>query len=295
MSTEKSRSHLLLAYLGLFYAAAIWGSTFVVVKDALSGIDPIVIVAYRFLLSGGIMAIYLAMSGRSVLSRLKEGVVLGVILWLLYVPQTIGLGITTASNSGFITGLFVAFVPLFLRLIFKRKPAMLEVVASIVSLVGLWILTGGMTQMNTGDLLTLITAVAYALHLLYSERYMKSGVDPFVVSCQQFLVVGALSLIAAVVTGRPLGVESVHIGGVVVFLALFPTLSAFVIQMVAQRIVAPLMVSLIFALEPVFAAAFAWTVGGEEFVLRSGLGGVVIFAALVMSGVAAQGRRPKGH
>jgi drug/metabolite transporter (DMT)-like permease len=86
----------------------------------------------------------------------------------------------------------------------------------------------------------------------------------------------------------PLRVESHSVMGTVIFLALFPTLSAFVIQMVAQKITSPLRVSLIFALEPVFAAIFAWTLGGEEFVLRGAVGGLFIAVALAISGLPSR-------
>jgi len=285
-TSEAPKYKLILANLGLFYAAAIWGSTFIVVKDALNEVDPLAIVAYRFTISGLLMIPWLLIVKRPILKDWRQGLVLGVILWLLYVPQTIGLGITSASNSGFITGLFVAFVPVFLRLIFKRKPTYLEVGASGLSLIGLWILTGGMKSVNNGDLLTLITAMAYALHLLYSDVYMKRGCDPLAISCQQFLVVGLLSLVASGVTGGSLALPSSKSVGIILFLALFPGLFAFVIQMWAQKIVAPLTVALVFALEPVFAAIFAWTLGGEQFVLRSGLGGLLIFASLVISAIS---------
>lgn len=288
---EPSKFRVILAEAGLFYAAAIWGATFFLVKGALDDIDPTVLVAYRFLMAGLILLIFINAKGLKPLADIKIGVFLGFILWLLYISQTIGLRFTTASNSGFITGLFVAFVPVFLRFIFKRKPTLLEVAASIVSLVGLWILTGGMKKVNIGDGLTLIAAMTYALHLLYSDKYMKGGVDPYVTSCQQFLVVGLLSLISALVFGLDFSVRSREAIWVVVFLALFPTLSAFVIQMLAQKIVAPLRVALIFALEPVFAALFAWTVGGEPFVWFRAVGGGFIVAALVLSAMSSQ--KPK--
>ncbi len=283
---------LLFAQAGLFYAAAIWGATFFLVKGALDDIDPVVLVAYRFLLAGLILLVFLKIKGLSILADIRTGLFLGFILWLLYIPQTIGLGFTTASNSGFITGLFVAFVPIFLKLIFKRSPSKLEVIASIVSLIGLWILTGGMKKINLGDALTLIAAVTYALHLLYSDRYMKDGIDPYITSCQQFLVVGILSLISALAFGLDYSVRSREAAMVVLFLTLFPTLSAFVIQMLAQKIVAPLRVALIFALEPVFAAMFAWTVGGEPFVWFRAVGGGFIFAALLLSAVSSQKPKP---
>ncbi len=293
MSRDISKTKSVLADFGLFYAAAIWGATFFIVKDALKDIDPVTMVGYRFTLAGLILLVYLLLSKRPVFENLGKAAFLAVILWLLYIPQTVGLKYTTASNSGFITGLFVLFVPLFLKLVLRKNPARLDIIASIVSLGGLWVLTGGLHDINVGDMLTLITAMTYALHVIYSDKYMKAGVDPYAFSCQQFLIVGILSLITSGVLGLSFRVSTEMTVGVVVFLAVFPTLSAFVIQMLAQKITAPVKVSLIFALEPVFAAIFAWWLGGEQFVLRRALGGLLIVAALVISSFSARTPRKK--
>ena len=274
-----------VAEFGLLYAAAIWGATFFMVKDALSGIDPVIMVGYRFLLAGLVLLAYILYKRRPVFVELKKSIFLSVFLVLLYIPQTLGLRYTTASNSGFITGLFVMFIPLFLKTIFKRQPTRMEIVASGISLLGLWILTGGMHDINVGDMLTLAAAVTYALHVLYSDKYMKLGVAPLVISCQQFMLVGIMSLLTGWIVGLPFAVTTFQAAWTVVFLALLPTFSAFLIQMYAQRIISPLRVSLIFALEPVFAAVFAWTLGGEEFVTRRALGGLLIFFALIISGL----------
>lgn len=279
-----SKGKTALADIGLFYAAVIWGATFFIVKGVLDDVDPVILVAYRFLLAGLLLLTYLLVLKKPVFKDIKKGFTLAVILWFLYVPQTIGLKYTTASNSGFITGLFVAFVPIFLRLIFKKKPTLFEVLASIISLIGLFILTGGLKKVNYGDILTLGAAMTYALHLLYSDKYLKKGVDPIIISCQQFLFVGLFSIITGLIFNLPFTIGSENALYIVIFLGLIPTLSAFVIQFFAQKIASPLRVSLIFAFEPVFAAVFAWTMGGEEFVFRSAVGGFFIFAALVMSG-----------
>ena len=297
MSTAPTHSKRagVLAHVGLFYTAAIWGSTFFLVKDALANIDPIILVAYRFLLAGLLLAGYLAVSGRPILKGLKQATFLAVVLYLLYVPQTIGLKYTTASNSGFITGLFVTFVPIFLRTIFKRKPTVMEVAASIVSLIGLWVLTGGMRDINIGDMLTLMAAITYAIHVLYIDKYMKAGMDPWVITCQQFLIVGVLSLITGLVLDLPFAVGGVSTWWIVVFLALFPTMSAFVIQVLAQKILTPVRVSLVFALEPVFAGLFAWTLGGEIFIKHRALGGLLIFIALILSGLPSPWKKRRSH
>ena len=283
-SSETGRSRT-VADVGLFYAAAIWGATFFIVKDALSGIDPIILVAYRFLLAGTIMLAVVLATGRPVFRHIGPGVSLAVLLWTLYVPQTVGLKYTTAANSGFITGLFVIFVPIFMLSVFRRQPSTMEWVGSGVALVGLGVLTGGLTDINIGDLLTLAAAVTYALHVLLSDKYLKGGADPLVISCQQFLIVGFLSLIAGVLFDLDFAVHTARAGWSTLFLALFPTLSAFVIQMWAQKTVTPVRVSLIFAFEPVFAGVFAWTLGAEPFVSHRALGGLFVFAALVISGL----------
>lgn len=286
-----SKRNNALAHLGLFYSAAIWGSTFFIVKDVLTDIDPVILVAYRFILAGLLLLGYLLATGRPIFKGIKQAAFLAVILFLLYIPQTIGLKYTTASNSGFITGLFVAFVPIFLRTIFKRKPTVMEVTASIVSLIGLWVLTGGMRDVNIGDMLTLAAAVTYALHVLYSDKYMKAGFDPFILTCQQLFIVGLLSLATGLVLDLPFTVGSTRAWWIVIALAVFPTMSAFVIQVLAQRIVSPVRVSLVFALEPVFAGLFAWTLGGEDVVAHRAFGGLLIFIALILSGLPTPGHR----
>lgn len=284
--TSAPRKTALLADAGLFYAAVIWGATFVVVQWALTGVDAVTMVGYRFLIAGTALLAYLAIKRRPLLRDMGRSLWLSIILWSLYASQTIGLKYTTASNSGFITGLFVVFVPIFLITLFRRRPTVWEIIATLISLGGLWVLTGGLKEINIGDALTLISAMTYALHLLYSDKFMKSGADPLLISCQQFLFVGIFSVLFGLATGRSFAVTAPAFGWIV-FLALFPTLSAFVIQMFAQKLTSPLRVSLIFAFEPVFAAIFAWTIGGESFVWKSAIGGILIFAGLVVSGIGS--------
>lgn len=274
----------LLADLGLVYAAAIWGSTFIIVKDSLDAINPVVMVGYRFLLAAIVMGAYLWLARKPLFKDFKAGALIGIVLFFLYVPQTVGLGYTTASNSAFITGLFVAFVPFF-SLLFRLKPTPAQWVAVVISLAGLWLLTGGLAQVNPGDLITLSAAAAYAAHIFIADRYVNARIDPFVFSFQQFFVVGLLSLGLAFLMDLPYSVNSTQAGLAVLFLAIFPSLTAFVIQFKAQLITSPAKVALIFALEPVFGALFAWTIGGEPFVPTRAIGGLLIFAAIMVSTV----------
>ncbi|MGB5107526.1 MAG: DMT family transporter [Candidatus Zixiibacteriota bacterium] len=291
MNVAVPRKHKLLAELGLLYAAIIWGATFYIVKGALGQIDPIVLVGYRFALAGTLLGIYLVVRGKNLLVGIKDGLILGIILWSLYIPQTIGLKYTSAANSGFITGLFVVIVPILAYFFFKKKPTFWEGTAVVISLAGLWFLTGGIQGMNFGDVITLLAAFFYALHLLYCDKYAKAGSDLVVISFQQFVFVGALSFVTAAVFDLPMGFGDRSAVMTIVFLALLPTLSAFLIQLYAQKLTSPFRVSLIFTLEPVFAAMFAWTLGGEEFVIRSAAGGLLIFVAMIVAELPAVSRK----
>lgn len=280
----------LLAQAGLLYSAAIWGSTFFLVKNALNHISPLALIAYRFLIAAFLMFIFLKVMKKKVFRDLGKGFVLGIILWMIYFPQTLGLKFTTASNSGFITGLFILFVPIAGWFLFRRIPEINKIISVVLALAGLWILTGGPGKINYGDTLTLLTAVAYALHILYVGKYMANGADPYILTFQQFFFVGMFSLTGALLTGGGLKWSSDSVWWIIVFLAVFPTMSAFLIQMVSQRFTSPLKVAIIFSMEPVFAAIFAWTIGGEEFALHRGIGGLIIVAAILISEIPVRRR-----
>ena len=273
----------LFADMGLLYAAAIWGATFYMIKDNLDFIDPVVLTGYRFTLAAFILGVVLKISGRNILEKWKQGLTLGFVLWILYLPQTVGLKYTTASNSAFITGLFVAFLPFFYFIFLKRPPALPRVIAVVISLAGLWLLTGGLAEVNIGDMMTIITAAAYALHIMFVDKFVKQGVDPYIISFQQFAVVGILSLITGAVFALPFNIASGGAFWLVVFLAVFPTITAFVVQTVSQKFTTPLKVSLILSMEPVFAAIFAWTLGSETFIAQRAVGGLLIVAAILIS------------
>lgn len=272
-----------LANLGLFYNAAIWGSTFYIVKDAINTVNPVTLVAYRFGFSAFIMGIILIATRRNIFTDFKEGMIMGLFLWLQYIPQTIGLHFTSAANSGFITGLFVVFVPIFSLFLFRTLPSFSRILAIVLSILGLWLLTGGPGKMNIGDMLTLITAMAYALHILFGDKFVKGEIDPYILAFQQFLFVSLASFCGSLLFHLPLSYGNENTILAMIFLGLFPTISAFVIQMVVQRVVSPVRVTLIFALEPVFAAIFAWTLGGEQFYLTHALGGLLIVVAIIIS------------
>lgn len=271
----------MLVNAGLLYCAAIWGSTFYLVKGALDAVDPVAMVAYRFLLAAACLLPWVLRKKRPG-ALIKEAAILAALLFILYVTQTVGLGYTSASNSGFITGLFVLFVPVFLLLFFRRPPTRVQWAAAALAVAGLWLLTGGVSEINRGDALTVAAALTYAGHLLATDKFVRADADATLLAFHQFWMTGLLALVLTWATGRPLAVRTCSASGVILFLALLPTLSAFYIQMRAQKVASPVKVSLIFSLEPVFAALFAWTLGGERFVPARAAGGLLIVAAMMI-------------
>ena len=275
-------SPLRTAEIGLLYCSAIWGSTFFVVKDVLDHVSPTALVGWRFTIAAVLIGGYCIATRRPLFAGLWRGVWLGALLAILYLAQTIGLLYTSASNSGFITGLFIIFVPL-LMLLDRQPPALHRWAAVVIALGGLWLLTGGIAGANRGDYITLLVAFTYAAHVFYVGKYVQAGDDPVVLCFQQVLITGAGGLAATLLAGQSFAIPGAGALGVVLFLTLLPTLSAFMIQLMAQRLVNPVRTSLIFALEPVFAALFAWTLGGEQATLLGLLGGAVIVFAMVLS------------
>jgi len=201
---------------------------------------------------------------------------------LLYVSQTAGLRWTTASNSGFITGLFIFFVPLFLLFSGNEKPNRGQWAAVALALCGLWTLTGGIGSVNRGDVLTLLAAMTYAGHLLATDRFVRGDADTVLLAFHQFWFCGLASLLLCGAMGSPMSVSDPAAWKTIIFLAVFPNLIAFYAQLVAQRWTPPLKVSLIFSLEPVSAAFFAWTLGGETFLMSRAVGGALIVAAMIL-------------
>lgn len=279
-----------LAHLGLGYCALVWGATFYIVKEALAGVDPVAMVAYRFLIAAVLLLpVVLLPAARASLRDprvLLHGAILGVFLGTSYLTQTVGLVYTSAANSGFITGLFVVFVPLFLLVGLRRPLSAVQWAACGLALLGLWLLTGAGVAFNLGDGLTVLAAMAYAAQVLAADRFARTAANPLVLAFHQFWVTGVGALVLSVALARPLEVRTDHALWAILLLALLPTLSAFVIQLFAQRHVPAMTATMIFLLEPVFAALFAWTAGAERFTVLAAAGGALIVASMAWTELA---------
>lgn len=273
-----------LADLGLVGVTVIWGSTFIIVKDALGGIGPFEFVFLRFAI--GFLAL-LALFHRRLRAfgpaEWRAGVVIGLFLFLGYAFQTVGLQLTTASKAGFITGLSVLIVPL-LALIFLRHGISLGVLVGLaLAPIGLWLLSfDGQASFGTGDLLVLACAVAFAAHITSISAYAPKY-DPLGLSIVQVGVVALLAGLAAALVERPLVVPAPAAMFGAAYTGLLATAVVLGVQNSIQRFTTPTHTALIFSLEPVFAAFFAYLVAGETLGPRGLLGGALILAGMVVA------------
>lgn len=271
-----------LAITGLVYCSLVWGATFFVVKDTLSFVHPVTLVGYRFLIASLVMFPFVVKNGL-IKKHIKEGLALSSFLVMGYVTQTLGLEYTTASNSGFITALSVLFVPIFLFFLFRRSISKTHWFACFAAAGGLWFLTGGISGFNYGDMLTFICAPAFAFQIIYIDKYLTKGYNLLSLAFYQFFLTGIICLFISLVLGYSFAVTLPKAGTMIVFLAIFPTFSAFFVQLWAQKKIAPVKVGLILSTEPVFAAIFAWTLGGEVLKAKTIIGGLIIMSAILVS------------
>ena len=198
----KDSKRTLLATLGLLFASLLWGASFYQMKDVVASINPLPFVAIR--MGGGalVFAVLALFLKKNLLKNWKQGLILGSILSVVMISQTAGIKYTTASNSGFITGMFIVFIPVFSYFVYKRTTPLIKLFAVAVNILGLWILTGGMSRFNFGDALTLLTALSSGMHIVYiSEVTKEESADLMVLCFHQFLVTSVAALIISLCLG----------------------------------------------------------------------------------------------
>jgi drug/metabolite transporter (DMT)-like permease len=285
-------SRSLKAHILLIAVTFIWGATFVQIKGALADISPLLFNAVRMSVAALVLgAIYRKHIGSMRPATVRAGSLIGIFVGLGYEFQTAGLNLTTPSKSGFITGLYVVLVPLFLLLFWRQKIKRWTTVGVVSASVGLYLLTvpsttahgwaGDFAAVNRGDLLTLICAALFAFHIILLGRAARQHRFEQL-AFLQIATSAVLMLILAPLVERPHVLWSARVFWAVAVTAILATSVAFAIQSWAQQFLPPTNTALIFSLEPVFAWLTSYIVLGERLGARAMLG-----AALILAGVLA--------
>ena len=277
----------LRAHLALLAAGVLFGTTFVVVKDAIVDVQPVPFLAVRFLV-GGVAMLPLALRRPRGHGEVRAGVLCGLALLSGYVFQTVGLQYTTASISAFVTYLLVVFVPVIAVVVLRRPPTPPTVVGVGLGMAGLFLLTGKGLALGKGELLTLGCALAFAVHVILLAEFAP-----------RFDVL-RLNAIQLVVTGGACLVPGVFLGGygftarawiAAVYTAVAVSAVALGLQLWGQRHVGPTRASLLLMIEPVSAAVLGYAMG-ERLGVRGVVGAGVILLGIAVAEAPLLRRRP---
>lgn len=281
MNERKQRltAEALLASVTVF-----WGATFPIVKEAIAEVPVLSFLWVRFAFAALLLALFAGnrLAGLGARGWLR-GVGLGTLLFLSFLFQTLGLARTTSANCAFLTGLNVVWVPLLSGPLLGKKPGPGSLVGVALALVGLFLLTWRTPwSVNPGDALVVVCSVFVALHILGLDS-LTEGYDGRALAFAQIATMAALAFLGSLFF-EPVTFPREFSRGLVeaiVICAVFATVYAFWVQTTFQRRTTPTRAALIYMLEPVFGALFAYLLAGEVLTLMGWIGGALILGGMI--------------
>ncbi|WP_040208439.1 DMT family transporter [Neobacillus jeddahensis] len=288
----------MFADLSLLLVTLIWGTTFVLVQNAIDFLPPFAFNGIRFAIAAGLLFLCLLIFNRQQLKHLNlkfllSGVFIGFWLFLGYVTQTIGLLYTTTSKAGFITGLSVVLVPLFSMILLKQFPSKNAVVGVLTATIGLFLLTlTDVTVLNVGDGYVFICAISFAMHIILTGKF-SNKYPTLLLTVIQISTVALFSLFSSLLFEdwrKSITKDVLFSTDVIIALlitSVFATAIAFFIQTNFQKYTSATRVALIFTMEPVFAAATGYFWAQERLSISALFGCVLIFIGMIFAEMPA--------
>lgn len=273
------------AELSMLLVAFIWGTTFVIVKNALADIGPFLFLGLRFILAFAVLAILCHRDIRQIkLSTVYAGSIIGLFLFIGYTFQTIGLQYTTSSNAGFITGLSVVLVPILYSVFNKTRPNTKTMITAILAACGLYLLsfTTSSFHLAYGDFLVLICAFGFAFHIIFVDRLSHKH-NAVAITAVQILFVGILCMAIGLITEPWPEHFTLNAVSAILITSVFATSLAILLQNGLQKYSTPTRFALILAMEPVFAAVAGYLWANEVLSSKAILGAALILIAMLIS------------
>ncbi len=281
MSNAKHLYKMKLAPWALLSVAMAWGFSFLIMKDAIERQSVNNFLFTRFAVATVVMLMIrpqvIKLINRDLLLRAGSA---GVFLGVGYIFQTLGLERTGVAITGFVTGLYIVLTPFFAALILRQRVTAFTWSCIAMGTIGLGFLSIRGWSIGFGELLTFISAILFALHIIALSKW-SPGRDTYAMTVIQLGVCALLAGIASIPDGYAPPPDA-DVWGVVIFTAVFATAIAFIIQTWAQAHMSPIKVAVILTMEVVFAAAFAIILGGETLTLQSSIGGVLVVTAMYL-------------
>jgi len=270
-------------YFFLILTTFFWGGSFLFTKIGVSTIPPQLFVLSRFSLATLIMLIAFAPRLKKLdWNILKRGMVVGIALGLTNLSFVFGIQGTSISRAGVLNNLFVLFIPLITKVIWRDKIGRVNMTGIALAVIGIWLLaTGGGQGFNRGDLLSTICALLIACHIITVSKVLKDD-DVYLVSLVQFATVTAMSGAASLlIPTSPFSVTPAAVRSII-YCAIFPTVFCFTLQNIYQRYVTPTRAGLVYTLDPVWSLMAGYFILGERLEIIEWLGCGIIFLAALM-------------
>ena len=276
----KMKSKLTL-YIAMISIAAVWGSSFVVMKDSLERQNVFSFLSSRFILAALLMFLYKPGVFRGLTNKfISRGIIAGILLGSGYIFQTYGLTKTTVSNTGFITGLYLVFTPLISLIILKRHVLKIQWLAVIVATIGLFFISYNGVTIGLGEILVLISAFIYGAHFVALGEW-SDGKNTYALTFIQVVTVAALTSIFAFKDGFQIAPDST-VWIAILYTAFFATFLGFLIQTKAQSVMSATVASVLLATETPFAVFFGLYFHSDPLTLRIITGGSLVMVAMAL-------------
>jgi drug/metabolite transporter (DMT)-like permease len=272
----------LLATLGLLVMTAVWGSTFVLIKDVVDRMPVADFLAVRFTVAA--MAMFVLFHrhvARLQRHQLWRGVLLGVIYGCGQLLQTSGLTLISPSVSGFVTGMYVVFTPILATVLLRQRMPIVVWVAVAVATLGLALLSLNGLSVNEGVWLTLLSALLYGLHIVGLGHWSRAE-EAFGLSAVQMAVIALICLLATARHGGPMLPPDRSTWMATLYMALVAGAGAMLMQTWAQAHLPATRAAIVMTTEPVFAAGFAVLLGVDALTWRMLVGGGLVLAAMYL-------------
>ncbi|MGN0779780.1 MAG: DMT family transporter [Aristaeellaceae bacterium] len=270
--------------VALLTAALIWGSSFIVMKNAVEGVPVFMLLGIRFTVGCLLLMVIFHRRLKHIGARLlRHGAVVGTLLFAAYTAQTFGLRDTTPGKNAFLTAVYCVLVPFVNWLIFRRRPTRWNWLAAVMCLAGIGLvsLEGDLT-MNRGDALTLLGGVFYALHLVAVSRFGEED-DPVMLTMLQFGASAVWCWGLSLLTEQMPHPFPTNAWFELAYLAVFATTVALLLQNVGQSVTPAAPAAILLSLESVFGVAFSVMLGAEGLTVQLVCGFGLIFLAVVAS------------
>lgn len=272
--------HRRRATAALVGVTAVWGGTFVVVADAVDQMPVLPFLFWRFLLAFlALVAVRPRAAVRLSRTKSRHGIYLGLLLGLGYVTQTFGLQHTSATVSGFVTGMFVVFTPIIAALLAGTRIGATVWASVGLATVGLGLISLHGASAGFGELLTLACAALFAGHIV-GLAHWSTAADSYGLTVVQLAVVTLMCLLSCLATDGVSLPPDRRMWVAIVFLAIVATALGFLTQTWAQTLMSAPRAAIVLTMEPVFAGIFGVTVGGDQLTWRILAGGAFIVAAM---------------